>query len=160
MTMSQHPPSTVAIKVKYLWLIFVIFLVLLATAPALYYINGLYAPASSTPTAPTGGGGGGGGGGSTNGATVNCQNPCTIVIQNSIFGTGQYANHPVVVKVGTKVTWSNQDGTQHTTTSDTALWGSPILNPGKSFSFTFTSAGTYTYHCEIHPMTGTVIVVS
>src|SRR5215212_8146649 len=33
------------------------------------------------------------------------------------------------------------------------------MKPGTNFSQTFTTPGTYTYHCEIHPqMTGTVVV--
>ena len=147
--------QTVTVKTKYIWLFLAIFLVLLASAPALYYVNGLAAPAGSSspgvsvPSSP-----------GRNGLAINCNNPCTIVIQNSIFGTGALANHAAVVKAGTTVTWSNQDGTQHTSTSDTGIWGSKILNPGNTFSFTFSTPGTYTYHCEIHPMTGTIVVVS
>ena len=154
--MSMMPTSrsqTVTIKSKYLWLVLAIFLILLAASPAIYYINGLNAPAGSSPSGPslpsTGGG-----------PAVNCPNPCTIVIQNSNFGTGALSSETAVVKVGTTITWSNQDGTQHTTTSNSGIWGSKILNPGNSFSFTFATAGVFPYHCEIHPMQGTVEVVS
>ena len=49
---------------------------------------------------------------------------------------------------------------QHTVTSDNNAWpSSPLLDLNKTFSFTFTKAGTYTYHCGPHPfMTGTIIV--
>lgn len=63
------------------------------------------------------------------------------------------------VKVGTTVTWTNNQGTTHTVTSDTGEWDSGNLSQGKSFSFTFTKAGTFAYHCAIHSsMTGTVEV--
>jgi heme/copper-type cytochrome/quinol oxidase subunit 2 len=36
---------------------------------------------------------------------------------------------------------------------------SDLLSPGQSYSFTFNQAGTFHYHCKIHPeMTGTVTV--
>jgi plastocyanin/predicted lipoprotein with Yx(FWY)xxD motif len=65
----------------------------------------------------------------------------------------------VTVAVGTKVTWTNSDTTGHTVASDTGLFNSPNLINGDSFSFTFTTPGTYAYHCSIHPsMNGTVTV--
>jgi plastocyanin len=70
---------------------------------------------------------------------------------------------PAVVTVvrGQSVTWTNSDTTSHTTTSDTVgIWDSRTVPPGQTFSFTFTTAGTYTYHCTIHGklMIGTVVV--
>jgi plastocyanin len=66
------------------------------------------------------------------------------------------------VSTGTKVTWTNKDSTEHTTTSDKsdpASWDSGHLGNGKTFSFTFTKKGTYKYFCAIHNfMTGTVEV--
>jgi plastocyanin len=66
----------------------------------------------------------------------------------------------ITVKVGTKVTWTNNDSTAHTVTADTA--GGPdssTLDPGASYSFTFTKAGSFGYHCSLHPsMTGSVNV--
>ena len=69
---------------------------------------------------------------------------------------------PVVTVVrGQAVTWTNKDVIAHTTTSDSAgKWNSGPLAPGQTFTFTFTTAGTFTYHCTIHglPMAGTVVV--
>jgi len=51
--------------------------------------------------------------------------------------------------------------TTHTVTADGGLFNSGNLSTGQSFSFTFVSRGTFTYHCRIHPsMTGTVSVTS
>jgi len=68
----------------------------------------------------------------------------------------------VKVKVGATVTWTNQDSVSHTVTADTVSANAPssmdIAN-GKSYSFTFKTAGTYSYHCFPHPyMHGTVEV--
>ena len=71
----------------------------------------------------------------------------------------------VTVKEGTVITWTNDDSVPHTVTSDTGLFDSGTMNPpdlytgGGTFSYTFTTAGTYKYHCSLHAaMTGTVIV--
>ncbi|MFE2608720.1 plastocyanin/azurin family copper-binding protein [Streptomyces mirabilis] len=65
------------------------------------------------------------------------------------------------VKVGTTVTWTNQDTDAHTVTS--AGSGGPLrsaaLNTHATYSYTFTKPGTYSYLCTIHPfMTATVEV--
>ncbi|ARF53019.1 plastocyanin/azurin family copper-binding protein [Streptomyces gilvosporeus] len=65
------------------------------------------------------------------------------------------------VKVGTTVTWTNQDGDSHTVTSAGA--GGPLHSAAMAthdtYSYTFTKPGTYAYLCTIHPfMTATVEV--
>ncbi|MFB7493219.1 cupredoxin family copper-binding protein [Streptomyces sp. NPDC056161] len=65
------------------------------------------------------------------------------------------------VKVGTKVTWTNQDTDAHTVTSSGS--GGPLrsaaLATHATYSYTFTKPGTYAYLCTIHPfMTATVEV--
>lgn len=66
----------------------------------------------------------------------------------------------LVIGVNNTVTWTNNDYTIHTVTSDSGAFGSGLLNNGNSWTYTFTKAGTYGYHCAIHPfMTGEVIVL-
>jgi plastocyanin len=63
------------------------------------------------------------------------------------------------IAVGTLVTVTNEDTTTHTWSSLTGLWTSGPLMDHHSYSFMFTTAGTYKYDCMIHTfMTGTVIV--
>lgn len=68
----------------------------------------------------------------------------------------------MTVKVGTKVTWTNEDSVSHTVTADTPSNDAPASNnigKGESYSFTFNKAGTYAYHCTPHPyMKATVVV--
>jgi amicyanin len=67
----------------------------------------------------------------------------------------------VTVKVGTTVTWTNQDDIPHTVASATKAFRSKALDTDDKFSFTFTTAGVYDYFCSLHPhMTGTVVVDS
>lgn len=68
----------------------------------------------------------------------------------------------VVIGKNNTVYWTNDDVADHTATSDTAgIFDSGVLSPSESFQYTFTTAGTYTYHCSLHPwMQGTVIVLA
>jgi predicted lipoprotein with Yx(FWY)xxD motif/plastocyanin len=62
------------------------------------------------------------------------------------------------VPVGSTVVWKNNDPAIHTITSDSGVFNQTI-NIGASFSYTFAQAGSYPYHCAIHPyMTGTIVV--
>lgn len=65
----------------------------------------------------------------------------------------------LTVKMGTKVTWTNMDSVTHTVTADQGAFNSGPLASGNNFSFTFTKAGSYAYHCMIHPTMMATIVV-
>ena len=76
----------------------------------------------------------------------------TVTLQNLAF-------NPATVDVagGGSVTFVNNDSVQHNVAGDT--WSSGPLDPGKSFSQTFPTAGSFPIRCTIHPsMTGTVNV--
>jgi plastocyanin len=73
--------------------------------------------------------------------------------------TTAFAPNPIAVSVGGTVTWTNNDSVTHTSTADGGAWNSGSIAPGATFSRTFSSAGTFQYHCMIHPgMVGTVNV--
>ncbi len=65
----------------------------------------------------------------------------------------------ITVKAGETVTWTNEDTASHTVVADDNSWQSPSISKGSTFSHTFTTAGTFAYHCSIHPkMKASVIV--
>jgi plastocyanin len=66
----------------------------------------------------------------------------------------------LTVKAGTTVTWSNKDDIPHgIASSNNAFKKSKALDTDDSYSFTFTTPGTYQYFCYIHPhMVGTIVV--
>ncbi len=67
----------------------------------------------------------------------------------------------VVIGVNNTVTWVNNDDAPHTVTASDGSFNSGNLNAGQSWTFTFTTPGTYAYSCAYHPwMKGTVIVVA
>jgi len=79
----------------------------------------------------------------------------TIMMSNFKFGSPT-----ITVPAGTTVTWKNSDSTSHTVTSmGSGPINSPNIGPGGTFSYTFTSPGSYMYVCSIHPsMMATVVV--
>src|SRR5205807_6151850 len=69
---------------------------------------------------------------------------------------------PLTVPAGTSVVWTNQDTAPHTATSDTAgIFDTGMLQKGQSGRVTFNAAGTFAYHCSVHPnMHGMVVVTA
>lgn len=79
-----------------------------------------------------------------------------VTIQGFAFNPGT-----ITVSVGTTITWTNEDAAPHTVTSNDGAFSSGTLGKGQSFVFTFASAGTFNYHCSIHPsMTASIVVTS
>ncbi len=79
-----------------------------------------------------------------------------VTIHNFAFGPAR-----LVVSPGTRVVWTNTDSDPHTVSSNKGDWSSDALDTGNQFARVFSTAGTFPYHCNIHPtMTATVIVSS
>jgi plastocyanin len=94
---------------------------------------------------------------------------CVVVALCSLVGLGaapaaaathtitikQYAYTPagMTLSQGDTVTWTNQDTVEHdvSVTHGPASFHSPMLAKGQSWSHTFTTAGTYSYVCSVHP---------
>ena len=73
---------------------------------------------------------------------------------------GAYQPDPVTVQAGQSVTWTWEDqANQHSVSADDSSFESCLQGAGSTFTTTFVKAGTYAYHCAIHPqMKGTVTV--
>jgi plastocyanin len=77
-----------------------------------------------------------------------------VTIQSNSFNPDSLS-----IKVGETVTWTNKDSYAHTVTSDNGVFDSGNIASGATFSFTFNTEGTYSYHCSIHTsMTAKIIV--
>jgi plastocyanin len=68
--------------------------------------------------------------------------------------------NPTTMKVGQSVAWKNTDTIAHDATQDASKFVTGTLNAGAtSTAVTMSTAGTFTYHCSIHPgMVGTITV--
>jgi plastocyanin len=72
-----------------------------------------------------------------------------------------YAPASISVPVDTSVVWKNTGRETHSITSQNQLFDSKLLDPDKSWSYTFDTPGVYRYFCVPHPwMKGTVIVIA
>ena len=71
-----------------------------------------------------------------------------------------YKEATVTIKKGTEVTWTNKDSAAHTVTfDDSSVSSSGNMPQNATYSHTFTTAGTFKYHCAYHPnMVATVVV--
>jgi plastocyanin len=76
--------------------------------------------------------------------------------------TTAFSPNPFTKSLATsgQVTWVNNDGVQHDLESDTGgVFDTGDISPNGTVSHTFTVAGTYAYHCSIHPnMVGTIVI--
>lgn len=72
-----------------------------------------------------------------------------------------YSPSTLTIRVGDTVTWTNHDQAPHdvvTTSAPVPIHGS-LLSQGQSWSYTFTTAGTYSYYCSVHPDMRAQIIV-
>jgi len=71
---------------------------------------------------------------------------------NVVVKLFQFQPGRIQVKAGTTVTWVNDDEILHTVTMEKKDGGfdAPLDGKGKSFSFTFTKPGIYSYYCDRH----------
>jgi plastocyanin len=109
----------------------------------------------TTPTsAPTAGGP----------AATTAAAPCTdstgptTVSASAVDNT--WAPADVTAKVGDVITWSNGDGVPHKVAlDDGSCQMSANISAGSSASLVFSVAGTFPFHCSIHPsMKGTITI--
>jgi plastocyanin len=114
-------------------------------------------------------------GGNRSGANIQNTNE-TLLGQNKVSilpdvpADRSFSPNVINVKIGDTVTWTNYDVMPHTVTSGTGPSDpnkgkefdsglSTPLNPGKTFSHKFITAGEFQYYCQLHPaMTGKVVV--
>ena len=88
--------------------------------------------------------------------------PTTTATTNNIsIANFAFSPNSATVNKGDTVVWTNNDSVSHHVVGDNPSdnLNGPVISPGQSFTFVFNTAGTFAYHCAIHPsMTGTIIV--
>ncbi|MGA8340157.1 MAG: cupredoxin family copper-binding protein [Solirubrobacteraceae bacterium] len=89
-------------------------------------------------------------------ATAHAANDTSVTISDF-----QFTPATITIHVGDTVTWANHGPSAHTATANDSSFNTGVLQKGHSASHTFTTAGTFTYICQIHPfMHGTVVVLA
>jgi plastocyanin len=103
-------------------------------------------PGESVASAPAAGGGGC--------TTSSEEGAAQVGIENFTFSPGD-----VTAAVGETITWTNEDSAPHTATLDDGACDTGNIAQGATAGLVFDAAGTYPYHCTIHPnMTGTITI--
>lgn len=117
---------------------------------------GLAACSSSGSAVSTGNSFGSAGGSTATTAGTAGSSGGKVTIKNYAFGP-----KALTVKVGTTVSWNNTDQFDHSVSQDDGGFTGDPIHPGATFSHTYATPGTYSYHCGIHNfMTGAVTVTS
>jgi plastocyanin len=89
--------------------------------------------------------------------------PSPLLENHVIIEGNAFSPSSITVKVNTIVIWINYGNVAHTVTSTSgpASFDLGTILPYVGASYQFTTPGTYTYKCSIHPeMTGTVTVTT
>jgi plastocyanin len=95
-------------------------------------------PSSSTPATPSGG-------------------VSADAVQIKDFA---FAPKEATVKVGQKITWTNDDSTEHNVVADDGTFKSPDLEQGDDYAYTAEKAGTFNYICTYHPQMKATLTVT
>jgi plastocyanin len=75
-----------------------------------------------------------------------------------ITSTG-FSPRSLTINLNDRVTWRNTDTHAHQVVADNGAFASPILAPGKTYTHTFQSSGTFRYHDALYPSRrGTITV--
>lgn len=88
-------------------------------------------------------------------AKIVASGPAAVAIKNYLFAPAK-----LTVKGGTKITFTNGDGTPHTATADAGGgFDTGSIDTNRSNAIVFSKPGTFAYHCAFHAfMTGTITV--
>ena len=89
-----------------------------------------------------------------------------LVVKEVVIGPDQskegdsgYNPSNIIITKGDQIMWLNKDFGIHTVTENQGLFSSKDLRPDQTFEYTLENAGTYDYHCKLHPeMVGKIIV--
>ena len=123
------------------------------TSPTQAPAGGTQPPAATTPA------------GTTPAGTTAASAPCTDSTGATVVAVGvkDFAwQQPINAKVGDVITWTNGDAAPHKVALDDGSCAMSANIPGGgSKSLAFSAAGTFPFHCAVHPtMKGTITISS
>ena len=86
------------------------------------------------------------------GVTLGPSGSNTVSVSHGAFYPAE-----VTITAGDIITWTNTGSGAQSVTSDSG-WFDGILGINATYSYRFSTPGTYSYHSRITPMTGKVVV--
>jgi plastocyanin len=132
------------------WIVLIIVLIIIAAGVYFLIYRNTGAPSNSatTNTPPTGAP-----------ATQGSKSTPAVQVKTVNVAIMNFSFSPATLTInkGDTVVWVNQDSVFHHILGTGFESGN--LDKGQSFNFIFKTAGTFNYHCTIHPfMKGTIVV--
>jgi plastocyanin len=92
--------------------------------------------------------------------SVNNKPPVSTTAVPATIQNFAFAPATITIKAGQTIMWTNKDTAPHTVTSTTGAFDSgQITASGGTFSMKFSTAGTFIYHCTVHPMMANATIV-
>src|SRR5881394_2298384 len=92
-------------------------------------------------------------------AVAGASNSASVATKAVRIKSAGFSPASVTVATADAVKWTNRDTKDHQVVANNGAFASAIIHPGKSFTHTFNTAGTYRYHYGLHPaLTGKVVV--
>lgn len=79
------------------------------------------------------------------------QPPTPPVAATVGIGASSFEPAEVAIRAGETVRWENASDRDHQIVAEEQAFKSGTIKPGKTWSYTFPSPGTYRYHCALHP---------
>lgn len=90
---------------------------------------------------------------------ASCSSPKPVETNDISISNNKYVPNYAKIKMGTALTWHNDDGVDHTVTFDKSPTPNQLISPNGKAGFTPGVTGTFGYHCEIHKFKGQLVVV-
>ena len=92
-------------------------------------------------------------------AVTGASQPASTVTKSVRITATAFSPANITINTGDAVRWTNRDTKNHQVIANNGAFASPILAPGKSYTRTFNTAGTFRYHDALHPsLTGRIVV--
>ncbi len=92
-------------------------------------------------------------------AVTGASQPASQATKAVAIKSAGFSPASVTIATADAVKWTNRDTKNHQVVANNGSFASPVIGPGKSYTHTFRTAGTFRYHDALHPaLTGRIVV--
>ena len=92
-------------------------------------------------------------------AVTGASQPASLVTKTVSITATAFSPTSRTIATTDAIKWTNKDTKNHQVVANNGSFASPTIAPGKTYTHTFNTAGTFNYHDALHPsLTGKIIV--
>ncbi len=92
-------------------------------------------------------------------AVTGASQPASLVTKTVSITATAFSPTSRTIATTDSIKWTNKDTKNHQVVANNGSFASPTIAPGKTYTHTFNTAGTFNYHDALHPsLTGKIIV--